>query len=240
MRLCKIILLLFLLVPVFFVAGQSTPSTAGDKRIDSLLQLSTPYFVLPANKQLRQVSWYNSIYIFPAFANGRITFATGYSPPDQVRMNYNLYFAQIDYINADGDTLQIKPSKELKLVTLNDRVFYYDIKIGFMEVLQQLPVALAVQEFLFMERYEYMPGRKIAAGPDVRGATSDYDRFYIKMSKYYLIDKDNKVYKAELSSLYTIFRDHKKKIKGYMDEHHVDFDDREDLIDLMKFCNDLN
>ena len=48
-------------------------------------------------------------------------------------MNYNLYFAQMDYIGADGDTLQVKPSQELKLLTINDHLFYYDQKSGYIE-----------------------------------------------------------------------------------------------------------
>src|SRR5690348_8783168 len=89
-------------------------------------------FYLPAHKMVKHVQWRDSIYRFPSFENGQITFATGFSPKDQVRMNYNLYYMQMDYISAQGDTLQMKPSKEFKLITLRDHLFLYDDKLGYM------------------------------------------------------------------------------------------------------------
>ncbi len=83
----------------------------------------SPLLKLPAHTHVAKVSWRDSIYRFPDFQYGRITWATGFAPVDTFRLNYNLYFAQLDLINAKGDTVQVKPSRELKLVQIGGNIF---------------------------------------------------------------------------------------------------------------------
>ena len=64
---------------------------------------------LPAHSDVSKVSWKDSIYRFSDFKYGRITLATGFSPEDTFRLNYNLYFAEMDLINRKGDTVQVTP-----------------------------------------------------------------------------------------------------------------------------------
>ena len=105
-----------LAIPLFILFMNHDCAAQSAQIIESLNKSdsSRTVFYLPANIQLEEVSWRDNIYRFASFDVGRITFATGYSPQDQVRLNYNQYFMQMDYISSQGDTLQIKPSKELK------------------------------------------------------------------------------------------------------------------------------
>jgi hypothetical protein len=216
--------------------------------IESLNKLdsSRTVFYLPANTRLDEVPWRDSVYRFASFEAGRVTFATGYSPPEQVRMNYNLYFMQMDYISSQGDTLQIKPSRELKLVFISGHFFYHDHKVGFIEVIQQLPVALAVRNMMKAQYIDYLPGgtyRKVGFTPfgdeDLRGAATTLDRYYLKGCDYFFIGRNNKVYKATPGSVFKLFREHKKAVKIYIDEHDVDFERKEHLMNLLIFCNGL-
>jgi hypothetical protein len=207
---------------------------------------SRTVFYLPANTRLNDVPWRDSVYRFASFEPGRITFATGYSPLEHVRMNYNLYFMQMHYISSHGDTLQIKPSKELKLVSISGHLFYHDYNVGFIEVIQQLPVALGVRNLMKAEYIDYLPGGKQrTAGftpfsdEDVRGAAATIDRYYIKDSDYFFIGRNNDLYKANPASIFKIFREQKKAVKKYIDEHDVDFERKEHLMNLLIFCNEL-
>jgi hypothetical protein len=240
MQLCKLTLSLLLSLEVFFVFGQSKFKKETDKRTDSLIRLSKPEFLLPANLQLNLVSWHDSIYGLPSFEYGRVTFEKGHTPKEEIRMNYNIYFKQMDYISANGDTLQIKPSKELKLVTFKDHLYYHDYKIGYVELIYQSPVALGIQKVMSLQRYEEIGGRRLYGGNDMRGTPSIFDRFYHKESVYYFIDKDTRVYKANPSSVYKLFAEHKEKVKVYIDENDLDFENKDHLIELLKFCNGLN
>jgi hypothetical protein len=207
---------------------------------------SATVFYLPANTRVDQVPWRDSVYRFSSFEAGRVTFATGYSPMEQVRMNYNLYFAQMDYISSKGDTLQIKPSKELKLISIGGHLFYHDHKLGFIEVIQQLPVALGVKNMMKAQYIDYPRGgmhRKVGFTPfadeDLRGAAIALDRYYLKGGDYFFIDSNNEVYKATLASVFKLFQEHKKAVKMYVDQHDIDFGRKDHLMNLLVFCNGL-
>lgn len=208
---------------------------------------SRTVFHLPAQKRMDQMQWRDSIYRFPSFQNGTVTLATGFSPVGQVRMNYNLYYMQMDYISANGDTLQVKPSNELKLLTIGNHLFLHDMKVGYIEVIKQLPVALGARYIMEVQYIDYPPGgtyRKVGFSPfsdeDQRGAAISLDRYYLKECDYFLISQDNKAHKATSTSIFKLFREHKKAVRIYIDEHSVDFENREDLIRLLIFCNGLN
>jgi hypothetical protein len=199
---------------------------------------SPDVFLLPAHTHLNEVAWRDSIYLFDSFQAGRITFDTGFSPEQRLKLNYNLYFAQMDFINDDGDTLQIKPKKEIQLIEVDNNLFFYDPKVGYIQIVHRLPVALGAFHVLTIDYMEFATGKQ-ASLEDARGTPSDYDRYYRKTMHFYFIGKDNKSHKAIPTSLYRLFRHHKNEIKGYIDENSIDFRKKDDLIKLLIFCNGL-
>jgi hypothetical protein len=151
------------------------------------------------------------------------------------------------YISSHGDTLQIKPSKELKLVSISGHLFYHDYNVGFIEVIQELPVALGVRNLMKAQYIDFLPGgtyRKAGFTPfsdeDIRGAAATIDRYYIKDADYFFIGRNNDVHKANPASVFKIFGEHKKAVKKYIDEHEVDFERKEHLMNLLIFCNELS
>jgi hypothetical protein len=175
------------------------------------LKSSPDVFYLPAHTHLDEVAWRDSIYLFPSFQYGRITFATGFSPEGTVLMNYDLYFDQMAVITKDGDTSQINRTKELKLISVGDHLFLQDYKVGYVEIIQQLPVSLGVLNVMNTIQMVYASGNRDGSifGFDVRGTPSVYDRYYRKGKLYYFVDRDNKVYKATRAAILKLFR--KKK-----------------------------
>lgn len=166
----------------------------------------------------------DSIYRFPAFQYGRVTFATGFSPEEKIRFNYNLYLGQMALITNDGDTTHIIRSKDLKLVTIDDHLFYHDNKIGYIEIVYQSPIALGVL-------------RRLSTVDWV--TASESDRYYTKEEYYYFLDKENKPHLASATSIQKVFNEQRKKIKAYLDENKVDFENQSHLIKLLKFCNEM-
>jgi hypothetical protein len=194
-------------------------SKVADKGMDSLQLSSKIYYKL--NKKSLQ----DSTYRFPAFQFGRVTFATGFSPEEELRFNYNLYLGQMDLITNDGDTTQIQRSKDLKLVSIGDHLFFHDNKLGYLEIVYQSPVALGVL-------------RRLSTVDWV--TSSDSERYYTKEEHYYFLDKENKSYQATATSIQKLFNDQRKKVKSYVDENRIDFENQTDLIKLLKFCNELS
>jgi len=201
---------------------------------------SSDLLKLPAHTDINKVSWRDSIYRFPDFKPGKITLATGFSPEGTVRLNYNLYFAQMDLINDKGDTVQVTPSKELKLVEIDGYIFYHDIRWGYIEVLSRASIALGVLTLLSTEKMEYVSGSfdGNSREADTRGQRSGYNRYYKKAHTYFLIDRSNKLHKANKTSILKLFGQ-KEIIRTYFDENEIDFNTRNDLLQALRFCNEL-
>ena len=196
---------------------------------------------LPAHTHVATVSWYDSIYRFPDFQNGRITFSTGFSPKQTIKVNYNLYFLQLDIINEKGDTLKLKPSKEMKLFDIGGHLFYYDPHKGYVEILLDSPVALGVLTELVTVGMDYVSGNTEGSSinVDVRGQTSVYDRYYRKFHSYFFIDQKDKLHKATKPSILKLFQNHKESVSAYLQEKDIDFNNGHDLIQLLNFCHQL-
>jgi hypothetical protein len=207
--------------------GQSRPSSQADTFIDSSNHTLRIY-KLPANTLINNVSWRDSVYRFPTFEYGRITLATGFSPEGKVRFNYNLYLGQMQMITNNGDTSHVNKLKDVKFISIGDHLFCHDYKIGYIEVIHKLPVALGVLNIM------------ITADVDARTTTSRYDRYYMKKAYYYFFDKDNKPSKATRASIQKLFPDQQKNIKAYLGENKIDFESKQDLIKLLTFCDELS
>lgn len=230
------------IVALFLIISHCYNGTAQSREQIKLESLkgSPDIFFLPAHTHLSEVAWRDSIYMFPSFQYGRITFATGFSPEDKVLMNYDLYLMQMDMVTKENDTTQIKRTKELKLISIGDQLFLHDYKLGYVEIILQLPVSLGVLNIMNTEHMEFVSGNieRSDYGDDIRGRPSVYDRYYRKVKLYYFIGKDNKVYKATRKAILKLFRYNKDEIDVYLRENGIDFEVKNDLVKLLLFCNE--
>lgn len=195
-------------------------------------------FRLPSLTDVSKTSWRDSIYVFPEFRKGKITYTKGFELDYLFDLNYNVYYEKMDFISSSGDTLNITNTREIKLIQVGDKLFFHDYYSGFYEVLLKLPVALAVRNKFVLDEIEYNSGIKGAATfTEVRGVVTDYDRLYKRGSFYFFIDPNNQLHKATRASILKLFPAHQVEIQGYLLENPVYFESQEDLIRLTNFCN---
>jgi len=200
--------------------AQAKFSPESDKKNnDSLIVESKAHYKL-SKEALR-----DSIYRFHDFQYGRVTFSTGFSPEEKLRLNYNLYRGQMDLITNDGDTSQVQRFKYLKLVTIGNHLFYHDNKIGYIEIVYQSPIALGVL-------------RRLSTVDLV--TASESETYYKKEEHYYFLDVENNPTKATQSAIVKLFKQHKDAISTYVKDRGVNFDAQNDLINLLRFCNQLD
>ncbi|HTF17312.1 MAG TPA: hypothetical protein VK658_04520 [Chryseolinea sp.] len=192
-------------------------------------QLKQPAHVLPQN-----LSWWDSIYLFPAFKEGRLVFTTGFSPEETVRLNYNMYSAQMDMINSNGDTLQVEPLKTMKSLLLDSNLFYYDPQRGYLELVLPGKVKLASRTFLMLTKIEEQ--RQLE---DYRGKALDYDTYYRRVSTYFFIDDSDRIRSASPAAIRNMLPTYKKTVSEYIRNESIDFARKDDLIKLIKHCNYL-
>src|SRR5215212_3753633 len=100
-------------------------------------QTSRLYRLKP-DEEAKQTIWRDSLYRFKQFMDGRLTYIVGKS--QHQKFNYNLFSGKVEFINDLGDTLDVTESNELRLAMISNRVFYFDPRSGYIEILLQLPL----------------------------------------------------------------------------------------------------
>jgi hypothetical protein len=229
MKPCLTVVLAIFVIVVSAACGQSS------------FAQTAPLRKLPAHTFVSTMSWWDSIYRFPEFQLGRIKYFTEFSPDALFQLNYNLYYGGIDFIGDKGDTLQMKPLKTIERIEIGGHLFYYDMHVGYVELLTRGSISLGVYTILNTEKMVYVSGNtEGSVNTDLRGLPSVYDRYYREISKYYLLDGNHKFYRALKPAILKLFPGHKEAIEEYIRQHHVNFNSSEDLIDLVNHCNDLH
>jgi hypothetical protein len=201
---------------------------------------------LKQDQDVRTTDWRDSIYRFPEFRNGRVTFVAGRSP--ERKFNYNFFSGNMDFINDEGDTLELVNSREVRLVTIGRHVFYYDPAQGYIEIILQMPLSLGVKEVFFAAIKETVADDGYGVVSHTTSATRSFrgpvtagvinvENLYKKEPHYFFIDQQNNLYQANKLSILRLFEDHKKEIKAYLKKNNVDFKNRQQMTDLVRFCN---
>ncbi|MGC3943870.1 MAG: hypothetical protein QM762_04910 [Chryseolinea sp.] len=195
----------------------------------------------PANAFPQTLPWWDSIYMFKNFQPGRITYFTGFTPQQQLKLNYNLYFGQMDLIEANGDTSQLEALKTIRSIEVGNDVFYYFPKIGYLRVLTQGDVILAAHTMLHL--YTMDRSDAYSAGPlyepDVRGRPSAGDKYYIHASAYYFLDDERQAVVPSKNILIKMFKEHKRGINEFVKTHSINFNLEKDLLVVAEYCNNL-
>lgn len=201
---------------------------------------------LRPDQDVRTTDWSDSIYRFPEFKNGRLTFVAGKS--QERKFNYNLFTGKMDFIDDHGDTLTLNYSRELRLVTIGSHVFYFDPTEGYIEIILQMPLSLGVRKVFFAAIKETVAddgygvvshttsSTRSFRGPVTAGVIN-VDNLYKKEAYYFFIDQRSNLYQANKVSLLRLFEDHKKEIKAYLKKNNVDFRNEQHMTALVRFCN---
>lgn len=193
------------------------------------------FLLLPKGLSLDKVSWRDSIYRFPSFQPGTLTFSTGFTPDENLKLNYNLYLMRIELIEPNGDTAWIQPSNNIKQISVGNRQFKR-YESGFIEVIIDAPIGLGVNNYIRDEKREYWPYRRVS---DVRGKPALLDRYYSIAQTFYFFDSRMKLRRADKPNILALMREHRKEVDRYVDDHKIDFNNEEDLRAIVHFCNNL-
>lgn len=195
---------------------------------------------LPALTDVSKVAWHDSIYLLPEFQKGRITYAKGFELDYQFNLNYNVYYEKMHYINSAGDTLEITNTRDIQFVQIGDKSLFHEYNKGYYEVILKLPVALAVRNKLVLESGQYNSGNAVSVTRlEVRGVVTDYDRSYSRGFAYFLIGQNKSLHKATRTSILKLFPSSRDAIQEYLSKNKVNFESREDLVNMLVFCNQL-
>jgi len=203
---------------------------------------------LKPGEDIRTTSWRDSLYRFSSYLEGHVMFISGPSP--KYKMNYNVLSGDMEFLNAKGDTMVLKKTPEVKLVTVGGHVFFLEPVHGYIEILVQQQLALGVKrEFVIASKDVEVSngyttsadntGAVVAYRGNSRSAISNADLLVRINNTYFFIDQKNEAHPATKASLMKLFPDDRDKLKTYLKEQHTDFKQKDDLARVLAFCNGL-
>lgn len=186
------------------------------------------------------------IYSHPAFIKGTVFYRNGIVAA--AKMNYNSLSDQMLFIDPKGDTLALNDEKTIHFITLDKDTFYYID--GYAKVVASNSVVKLVERKV----WEVADVRKMgthnrpATGVNVTSIGNltdgfgrtynlvlDGDVLFRKRSYYYFGDMYNSFVPASRKNLLTFFSKKEDMLAGYLKEHKVNFNRRNDLEKLTQF-----
>jgi hypothetical protein len=230
-----------LIAIVLLIAAGNADCFAQQETADT--NIATRYRVRPYETVTSTV-WKDSVYRFNNFEEGRVRFINGFSKT--YKLNYSLASGEMEFIDANGDSLQLHGTPDLRLVNVGGRIFFHYPTAGYIEVLLQMPIALGVKRILSVERREVVGDNGYGQTSFVTTSVSsfyraspsglsNYDVLYEKANVYFFIDRRNVPVLATRNSLFRLFPEHRTALRMYLRQNRVNFRKEPDMMALTTF-----
>jgi hypothetical protein len=186
-------------------------------------------------------------FLFPSFSKGTVAMKT--SKDIFLVLNYNIATEKMVFIQK-GKLFELMNPEAVDTIYLNDRKF---VLIGktFQEVIDNRPVLLFVQHKGIVQP----PAKKDPYGTasqtsattsysDLKVGSIVYDfndpGLIIKRETIYRIIRNNEMVSfKDATQLVRIFPDNKDEIRNYIKQNKTKFENPEDIVKLITFCNSL-
>jgi len=215
-------------------------------------------FTQKAGTSIRDVFKLSDIYQFPVFMPSVVQFKNG--SVGRSKMNYNRFSGEIEFLQGK-DTLELVEKENVKHITQNDSVFYYDIAYGYLlELKRSKTVKLLKREyirFLDVQNDVGYGGKSSAAavtnysslfsnsnsvgsfiGSRALQLTASQDIIYKRGTDYFFGNEKGKFVRADKKGVLNLFPDKKVALSKYLKENDVDFEDQSDLIQLFTYLSE--
>ena len=225
------------LLPLFVLANCSL-SYAQDSTI-----------VIKAGTSFKESVSITDLYQYPQFVYGKLFYKPGDSAV--ARFNYNRLIDEMQFIDFKGDTLSIANAATIRLIRINNDVYYYDD--GYVKLIKDTNgIKLAEKQTLQLAGKNKIGAYGMAspeAAIDSYGTLIDQrgtynlvprqDIILAKKTQYYFGDKYNQFVWATKKNLLRHFSKQSGTLNAYLKENNVNLNSREDLEKLLQFLASL-
>jgi len=185
----------------------------------------------------------------PEFIRGYLLYTSGKQSPF-IRLNYNRFYNEIQFIDEKGDTLLLAYPESVKYVITDKEIFYRHVIRGYFRVLEEknVPVKLMDQQHLKLIKRQTAVEKTPNFSDDKLFSVTfipknpQYPNEKVVFSKkrtLYLMDKYERFFNANKSGFLKAFPNHREKIKDYIKTESIKFSSEEDLRKLLEFCSSL-
>jgi hypothetical protein len=162
-------------------------------------------------------------------------------------MNICLVDNSLRLINAAGDTLLMSNAKEVERIIADSALFVQINDRFYRQMMVYGAISLSEEKHFEFKEPEISTGYGSApkTSTAVQMSTREYNHSraydyeteipYTLKYKYVLV-KGEKVYAAKESNFTKLFPEKKKAIKKFVDDHDINFRNKQDLLSLFYFC----
>ena len=213
---------------------------------NSFSQKQVSYTVKPG-AQISDVIPRNEIYRYPVFTDGTVAFKDGKTVVG--KLNHNMLFGSIQFLDPKGDTLALINENTIKLVSILTDTFYFDR--GYYHVTSSNgPVKLLEKKYF--KEFVQKPGSYglTSSTTSVDNISSILERrsyelntsqelILVKHAEFALATDDGYVIYPDKKKLLKIYSKHKQTVETYMNKNPVAANSKDDLLNLMNFLADL-
>ncbi len=182
---------------------------------------------------------------FPTFQNASVVFKTGKSSVS--KLNFNMLLCKMDFIDANGDTLEISNPNDVDHIQFDSCSFIYNK--DYFEVVSTFDsVKLLVLRKVSFEAIKIGAMGTAAHGVSVdsynalvtqiglKQLQANEDLYAKKKTTYLLADKNGGMVVASRSAFLKIFDRDKKNIENFLKSNKINFNRQSDLERLFQFC----
>lgn len=201
--------------------------------------------ILKSNQKRPAGYPYRVLYRFPEFQETKITWADKSVSYYPLKMNYDFFSGEMNVINEKGDTVKFRKGLESKILNLDGDIFFHGLEKGYLEILMQGPMSLAVKNSFSLVTDKTLldkSGYKDQASASLASNKSNvtgHDRLYELTKTYFFINKGYQSYEANKLSIFRLMPRHREKIIAFISENNISFENEKDLKLLVTYCNQL-
>ena len=213
----------------------------------SLAQQYKPETGESGRKNVNQLS--SSIFKYPEFTEGKILRKDGSAI--EGKLNYNRILGKILFVDRLGKPTALESPETIdKVVIANDTFYIYNDKI-LEKVTHFLKVNLYIKEtIVYIEKDKTNNGEspviittdgKLPYSIDNEKQDKGINKssLFKFITEYYLDDKSGNFYVASKKIFYKLFPDSKNELKSYLHDHSVNFNNREEMKNLLLYLQSL-
>lgn len=195
----------------------------------------------------------NAQFFFNSFQEGTVVYDNNLKT--NTLLNYNVVSNNIYYI--DDDKIYILSPESVRSVSICDKKFYFHVNKVF-ELVYNKNIQILTGREVRWEEFQDREGAYGAKSPNTVGtklnnidiANMDEDNSFLVNLRdkeeeeftprlYYKIKYGNNFYPSNKRGFFKIYSDNKAAIKQYVKENNIDFDKKEDLIELANYCEEF-
>ena len=205
--------------------------------------------VIKAGTSLNESVSMKDLCQYPQFVSGKVFFKSGDSTV--AKLNYHKLLDEMLFIDLKGDTLSIANAAMIRLIRINNDVFYFDN--GYVKLIKDTNgIKLAAKQTLKLSGKDKIGAYGMAnptSAIDSYGQLFDQRGIYKlvhreditlkKKTQYYFGDKYNRFVWATRKNLLQQFSKQSGTLNAYLKNNNVNLNSREDLEKLLQFLAGL-